>query len=862
MERFLQEARSASALNHPNICTIYNVEQHDGEWMIVMELLQGQPLDHMIDGRPMKTGELLDISIQIAEALDVAHQHGIIHRDIKPSNIFVNSRGVAKVLDFGLAKLTPRKKAVAETVGAGTDATLPNYLTSPGAAVGTVAYMSPEQARGEEIDARSDLFSFGSVMYQMATGRLPFQGGTSAVIFANILEHEPPPLLEANPSLPPKLVQTIEKALEKDRDLRCQTAAELKADLKRLRRDYSSGKGGATTSSGQYAAAPSSARVPAAQPQMPSSASVLLGEAKRHKTGAILLAIVAVIVVAAVGWLLYSRSQPRSARTLVQQMSVERLTHDGQTNGSTAISPDGKYVVYEVAREGKLSLWLRQIATSSAVKLVPDTDDGFGGTTFSPDGNFVYYQQTSKDEPNGALYKVPTLGGSPQKILSTIDSPVTFSPDGKQFAYVRENSSQGLTSQLTIANADGSDPRPIATGKIGVDWFDSHGPSWSPDGKSIAVGKQRLNASGYSHGISLVDLSGKETVLVEKFQGEVARLMWLKNGDGLVFAGTPRIGATASQLWFVSYPGGEVSRITNDLNSYGRVSLGVTADGSALVTVQVVPHANLWVATGNYKDAKQITQAEGDGTDGVDAAAGKVAYTSIATGVASVFTANLDGSGASQVSPADEFCGTPSISHDAKHVGFTCFKEGKPNIWIANVDGSDLRQLTSSNTDIDPSFSPDGAWVYFEHWAAGKVQLLKVPLAGGQPVPVSDLQIQSHSLSHHGDRIIVKYFDDKATQWKVGLLSAADGKFLGPVDISLTSQGFPMFTPDDKGLVYGETHNSVTNLWKLALDTGARTPLTSFTSDEIFNSVITPDGTLVMARGHHHTDAILIRSFH
>jgi len=206
LERFLREARSASALNHPNICTIYNVEQHDGEWMIVMELLQGQTLDSIIRDHPLKTGELLDTSVQIAEALDAAHQHGIIHRDIKPSNIFVTTRGVAKVLDFGLAKLASQKKAAAETVGAmpPSDATLPNYLTSPGAAVGTVAYMSPEQARGEELDARSDLFSFGSVMYQMATGQLPFQGSTSAVIFANILEHDPAPLLEVNPSLPPK----------------------------------------------------------------------------------------------------------------------------------------------------------------------------------------------------------------------------------------------------------------------------------------------------------------------------------------------------------------------------------------------------------------------------------------------------------------------------------------------------------------------------------------------------------------------------------------------------------------------------------------------------------------------------------
>ena len=865
LERFLQEARSASALNHPNICTIYNVEQHDGEWMIVMELLEGQTLDGLIRERPLKTGEVLDLSIQIAEALEAAHHHGIVHRDIKPSNIFVNTRGAAKVLDFGLAKLLPKKHAVAETVGAMTasDATLPSYLTSPGAAVGTVAYMSPEQARGEELDARSDLFSFGSVMYQMASGQLPFPGSTSAVIFANILEHEPAPLLEVNPGLPPKLAEIINKALEKDRDLRCQTAAELKADLKRLRRDYSSGKSGSTAASGLHPAATTpSGQVPVAQPKTPSSGSVILAEVKLRKTGTTVAAFVAVIVVAALGWLLYSRSQARPSHALAQQMTVERLTHDGKTNGSTSISPDGRYVVYEVSREGKTSLWLRQIATSSAVKLVPDTDNGFGGTAFSPDGNFVYYQQSSKEEPNGALYKVPTLGGSPQKILSRIESPVTFSPDGKQFAYVRESSPEGLTSQLMVANIDGSDARPIATGKIAVDWFETHGPSWSPDGKFIAVGKERLNASGFTNGISLFDLAGKETSLVEKLPGQIARLVWLRSGDGLVFSATPRIGSSSSQLWLVSYPAGEVSRITNDLNSYGQLSLGVTADGTTLVTIQQVPHSNLWVATGDYKNAKQITQADVDGAEGVGAAAGKAVYTSSATGITSISVVNLDGSNATQVSPADELSDQPAISSDGRRVAFTGFKENKPNIWVANIDGSDLRQLTSGNADLAAGFSPDGESVYFHRWSGGKVHLLKVPVASRQPVEVSDMQIGNHSFSHRGDRIVVGYFDNKAAQWKVGMLSAADGKFLGPVDISLTTQGFPMFTPDDKGLVYGETHNSVTNLWKLSLDSGARTPLTNFTSDFIFSSVITPDGTLVMGRGHHHTDAILIRNFH
>src|SRR5271157_5312691 len=221
-----------------------------------------------------------------------------------------------------------------------------------------------------------------------------------------------------------------------------------------------------------------------------------------------------------------------------------------------------------------------------------------------------------------------------------------------------------------VASSDGGDARPISTGKIGVDWFDTRGPSWSPDGRFIAVGKLRINASGYSNGISLFDLSGQETALVERLPGIVARVVWLKSGDGLVFSATPRVGSTSSQIWFVSYPGGEVSRITNDLNGYGQISLGVTADGSTLVTVQQVPHSNLWVATGDYKDAKQITQSDEDGIEGVDAAAGKIAYTSISTGICTISTANLDGSGALQVSPADEVSFSPSISRDGHYVGF------------------------------------------------------------------------------------------------------------------------------------------------------------------------------------------------
>src|SRR5580704_10997099 len=240
LERFKQEARAASALNHPNICTIYAIEECEGQHFIAMELLDGQSLNDKIDGHALPLEKIVDIGIQITDALDVAHNKHIVHRDLKPANIFITTRGQAKILDFGLAKLIYDRRGSMVTVGGNAATAAPLMLTSPGTAVGTVAYMSPEQARGEELDGRSDLFSLGGILYEMATGKIPFEGNTSAVIFQGILDRAPRPPAELNPNIPFKLEEIIDKALEKDLELRYQSAAEMRADLKRLKRDGSS----------------------------------------------------------------------------------------------------------------------------------------------------------------------------------------------------------------------------------------------------------------------------------------------------------------------------------------------------------------------------------------------------------------------------------------------------------------------------------------------------------------------------------------------------------------------------------------------------------------------------------------------
>jgi serine/threonine protein kinase len=876
LSRFQREAKAASALNHPNICTIHEIDEQDGQTFIVMEFLDGVTLKHRIAGQPMETEVLIALAIEIADALDAAHTEGIVHRDIKPANLFVTKRGHAKILDFGLAKLTPvtGKPGQADTAEATAAGVSLDFLTSPGTAVGTVAYMSPEQAKGKEIDARTDLFSFGAVLYEMATGTLPFRGDTSAMIFDAILNRMPPAPARLNPDLPPRLEEIINKALEKDRDLRYLHASEMRGDLKRLQRDSSSGHRSAyqtpedaASSPGQPAAVAISEKHPT-DPRYASTVSprvVSRGDASK-KLMAISLAIV---LAAAAGFTIYKMTAGPSKPVVAafQSIRLTRLTSTGKSR-MAAISPDGKYVVHVIEDAGKQSLWVRQVTTPNNVQTVPPAETQYLGLTFSGDGNYVYYVTANKNESEGWLYQVPVLGGTPRKLVEDIDVPVALSPDGSQIAFARFYPPKG-TDDLTVAKADGSGEHVVSSRKLparyATSWFgNSAGLSWSPDGRTIAAlvsdGSGGIARGANWNLVGIAVSNGAEKPISATRWSSSGSPSWLADGSGLVLDASDPTSGLSAQLWYVAYPSGEARRITNDLNRYFGVSL--SANSSALVTVQGEVSSSIWATPrGEVGSARQITSGSGTST-GIDGIAcipnGGLVYTANTGGRIDLWSMGADGNSPVQLTLNGGNNSNPSVSPDGQTVVFSSDRNGHENIWKMNIDGSSPKQLTNGDSDIFPQITPDGKWLIYESSSAGKLRIWKQPLDGGAAQPVIDRSAARPTVSPDQKWIALYTFDETSGRWEVAFIPMAGGE---PVKLTYAIDFAIGWTPDSKAVIYVDNRNGVSNLWSQTLDGRPPKQLTNFTDGTIFNFDWSRDGKrLFLARGAINSDVVLINN--
>ncbi len=854
VQRFEQEARAASALNHPNVCVIHDVgKTENGRHFIAMEFILGSTLRDKLTLRgPFTPLEALQIIIQVGDALASAHAKRIVHRDIKPENIMLRPDGIVKVVDFGLAKLTEIVPEQRHTGEPGTQ-----VLTEAHTLMGTVKYMSPEQLREVPVDEQTDIWSLGVVLYEMLTGATPFEARAPNDSIALILAPQPAEFRFSD-EIPIRLREIVRKALEKDRAQRYQTVTKLTADLRKLKWELEHNEESYTIP--ELPAEPifhGPTIFTRLKSQAILTADSLFTEIKTHKTASVFAGGTSVLALLVLfflpRWLplpgLFSPPPVQQPGNVVNGPSIKSLTNSG-TSVCAAISPDGKLIAHAEEQNGKQQLLVTNTVTFSSSVAVPADDVQYLGISFSRDNSYLYF--TSEENGAGNLYRLAWPGNNqPIKVKEHVDSPISFSPQGDRFAFVRHNKKTTEYS-LMLSNVDGTNEQVVATRKNG-DTFSVHGPAWSPDGGMI-VCPAGYWGNGFHMNLMGFDLkSGNEQRISNLPWFSILQVAWQEDMSHLFFSARER-ETFPHRVWWMSFPDGTPQNLTNDSAEYENVSFA----GNNIVTVRKDHKWRIWVVPLDHLD-KTTAIAQGRGfTYGISwTSKGKIVFSSMAADRQNISSIEPDGSNPVQLTANAGDNYSPASSPDGQFIVFTSNRNGPFNIWRMNDDGSNPTQLTFNDGNFYPSVSPDSQWVAYDNLVNASTSVWKVLLAGGEPVKVGD-KYRMPVFSPTNQFIAARYDTDSGSR-DVAIFPAQGGRPLRYFKVPVQEWQRIQWLPNGHELSYVNNENGYSNIWTYDLYTGKSRQITQFNADQIYAYAWSPDyKQIACVRGNRTNDVMMI----